>query len=294
LPVVTPSGRFHSQRAHADVFPELAAHFQQRYDAVRELTDERYVRSDWAQRNAELERDLIPVPAADFLRHPAIRYQMFVDEHVVPYELPFVRSQLPDDVLLREDSAGTPPTVALPPNGTQTSSNTVHQLHHLLRYEQETGRRLSNAGTIVEWGGGFGSLMRLILRMHGGCPTCVIVDTPLFSAVQWLYLSAVVGEERVVLHDSRPVRLAGGRVNLVPIGLVADMAVTADLFISNWALNESTQAAQEDVVSRGWFGARSLLLAMHGHHPLTEIACAWGAQRVPLGSFMPGQQYLLS
>jgi hypothetical protein len=289
-----PSGRFHNRQANADTFPELAAHFQQRYDAVRELSDERYVRSDWAQRNAELERDLLPAPADDFLRHPAIRYQMFVDEHVVPYELPFVRSQLPDDVLLREDAVGTPPTMALAPNGTQTSSNTVHQLHHLLRYEQETGRRLCNAGTIVEWGGGFGSLMRLILRMHGGCPTCVIVDTPLFSAVQWLYLSAVVGEERVVLHDSRPVRLVGGRVNLVPIGLVADMAVTADLFISNWALNESTQEAQEDVVSRGWFGARSLLLAMHGHHPLTEVACAWGAQRVPLGSFMPGQQYLLS
>src|SRR4051812_13607857 len=120
-------GRFPDRPVHADVFPELAARFQQRYDAVRELTDERYVRSDWAQRNAELERDLLPVPAADFLRHPAIRYQMFVDEHVIPCELPFVRSRLPNDVLLREDSAGSPPTVALPPNGIQTSSNTVHQ-----------------------------------------------------------------------------------------------------------------------------------------------------------------------
>jgi hypothetical protein len=189
---------------------------------------------------------------------------------------------------------GAPPTVALPPNGIQTSSNTVHQLYHLLRYEQETGRRLQDAGTIVEWGGGFGSLMRLIFRMHGGRPTCVIIDTPIFSAVQWLYLSAVLGEKHVVLHDSAPVLLIEGRINLVPIGLVSGMAVAADLFISNWALNESTQEAQDDVVSRRWFGAESLLLAMHGHHPLTEIARAWGARTVPLGSFMPGQQYLVS
>jgi hypothetical protein len=288
------SGSFHDRPAPAGAFPELAAGFQQRYDAVRELTDARYLRADWAERNAELERDLLPVPAADFLRHPAIRYQMFVDEHVLPHELPFVRSQLRDDTLLREDAVGAPPTVALPPSGIQTSSNTVHQLYHLLRYEQETGRRLQDAGTIVEWGGGFGSLMRLIFRMHGGRPTCVIIDTPIFSAVQWLYLSAVLGEEHVVLHDSAPVPLIEGRINLVPIGLVSGMAVAADLFISNWALNESTQQAQDDVVSRRWFGAESLLLAMHGHHPLTNIAGAWGARTVPLGSFMPGQQYLVS
>jgi hypothetical protein len=292
--VASHSGSFPNGPAHADVFPELAARFQQRYDAVRDLTDTRYLRADWAERNAELERDLLPVPAPDFLRHPAILYQMFVDEHVLPHELPFVRSQLPDDVLLYEDAVGGPPTVALPPNGIQTSSNTVHQLYHLLRYEQETGRRLQNARTIVEWGGGFGSLMRLIFRMHGGGPTCVIIDTPIFSAVQWLYLSAVLGEEHVVLHDSGPVRPVEGRINLVPIGLVSDLAVTADLFISNWALNESTQAAQDDVVSRQWFGAESLLLAMHGHHPLTDIAREWGARTVPLGSFMPGQQYLVA
>jgi hypothetical protein len=294
LTVVMHSGRFHNRPAPADVFPELAARFQQQYHAVRELTDERYVRSDWAERNAELERDLLPVPAADFLRHPAIRYQMFVDERVLPHELPFVRSRLPDDVLLLEDAVGGPPTVALAPNGIRTSSNTVHQLYHLLRYEHETGRRLQDAGTIVEWGGGFGSLMRLIFRMHGGCPTCVVIDTPIFSAVQWLYLSAVLGEEHIVLHGSRPVRLVGGHINLVPIGCVSDMAVTADLFISNWALNESTQEAQDDVVARGWFGARSLLLAMHAHHPLIDIARASGARPVPLGSFMPGQQYLVS
>ncbi len=144
----------------------------------------------------------------------------------------------------------------------------MHQLFHLLRYEETTGRQLGDIGTVVEWGGGgFGSLMRLLVRRHGGQPTCVIFDTPIFSAVQWLYLSAVLGEGGVVLHSSAPVEPVAGRINLVPIGLAMDTTVAADLFISNWALNESTSAAQHDVIARDWFGAHSLLLAMHAGDP---------------------------
>src|ERR1700712_3150599 len=271
----------------------VARRFGQKVSAVRDCVEARYVRADWAERNAELEADLLPVPPEDFLRHPAIRYQMFVDDRVLPHELPYIRSRLADDSLLAEDPAGSPPTVPLEGSALRTSSNTVHQLHHLLRYEEATGRRIRDANTIVEWGGGFGSLMRLVVRMHGGEANCVVIAPPVFSAVQWLYLALVLGEDKVVLHDAGPVRLQKGRVNIVPIGLVADMDVSADLFISNWALNESTPAAQEDVVGRRWFGADSLLLAMHAGDPLTDVVVQHGARPVPLGDFMPGQQYLV-
>ncbi|MFE2752540.1 hypothetical protein ACFXGA_11130 [Actinosynnema sp. NPDC059335] len=275
-------------------FGDLASRFAERLAAVRPLVDARYVRPDWARRNAELARDLLPAPPADFLRHPSIAFQMFVDERVLPHELPYVRPRLADEHLLAEPPVGDPPTTPLPDSDIRTSSNTVHQVFHLLRYEEATGRRIGDAATIVEWGGGFGALMRLIVALHGGEPTCVIFDTPVFSAVQWLYLCAVLGEERVVLHDTGPVRPVRGRVNLVPIGLVAETDVAADLFISNWALNESMPAARQDVVDRRWFGAGSLLLAMHAGDPFTEVVLAAGAAAVPLGDFMPGQQYLVS
>ncbi|GAA2789752.1 hypothetical protein GCM10010533_29940 [Mycolicibacterium pallens] len=275
-------------------FNDLAKLFAEHFRRVQNCVDPRYVRPDWVARNLELERHLLPVPPVDFLRHPAIRYQMFVDERVVAHELPFIRRRLPDDHLLAEDPIGDPPTTTLPDSGVRTSSNTVHQLFHLLRYEETTGRQLGDIGTVVEWGGGFGSLMRLLVRRHGGQPTCVIFDTPIFSAVQWLYLSAVLGEGGVVLHSSAPVEPVAGRINLVPIGLAMDTTVAADLFISNWALNESTSAAQHDVIARDWFGAHSLLLAMHAGDPLTERALGRGARAVPLGDFMPGQQYLVA
>src|SRR3954447_16593433 len=149
------------------VFSDLAARFCDQFELVRDCVDPRYVRPDWAERNAALERDLLTSPG-DFLRHPAVRFQMFVDERMLPHELPYVRARLGRDELLAEDAVGEPPTVAVPETSVWTSSNTVHQLYHLLRYEDATGRRVSDADTVVEWGGGFGSLMRLFVRMHGG------------------------------------------------------------------------------------------------------------------------------
>ena len=274
-------------------FPDLAQRFAAQFDAVRDLVEPRYVRSDWLDRNAELERDLLPVPPADFLRHPAIRYQMFVDEHVVPRELPYVRARLPAPELMAEDAVGCPPLIPISGTPLATSSNTIHQLHHLLRYEDATGRRVADAATVVEWGGGFGSLMRLLVRLHPGAPSCVVLDTPVFSALQWLYLAAVLGEERVVLHSRAPVAPATGRLNVVPIGLAAELEVEADLFVSTWALNESTPAAQRHVIGRAWYGAPSLLLAMDEHDPLAAPALEHGAQPVPLGDFMPAQRYFV-
>src|SRR5829696_6940422 len=100
--VPNQSGSSGRLRPAPDTFAGLAPQFAQRFNTVRQLVDPRYVRADWAERNARLERDLLPIPPADFLRHPAIRYQMFVNERVLPYELPFVRAQLGSDRLLFE------------------------------------------------------------------------------------------------------------------------------------------------------------------------------------------------
>lgn len=252
-------------------------------ESVARLDEPAFVRVDWAERAAALVGTLGPVPPRDFLRRPEILYQMFVGEKYLQHEAPYVRSRLEGAAveLLAEDPVGAPPSPA----------NTVHHLHHLLRYEELTGRAVADAGTIVEWGAGYGNLAKLIARLHGGEPTLVLLDLPAFSAVQWLYLSSVLGEERVVLHTSAPVELAVGRINVVPIGLATGLTVDADLLVSTWALNESTAAAQAFVLEREWFGAEALLLGMHRGDPFEPAALAAGAVATPLGDWMPGQHY---
>jgi len=275
----------------SEAFTRLATRLSDQLDAVGGAVDPTFVRPDWAERNSGLERALRPTPPRDYLRHPSVAHQMFVGEKYLAHELPWVLERLTDHDLLNEPDAGDPPRTALPEHGVVTSSNTVHHLHHLLRYERL--RPLAEAEVIVEWGAGYGNLMRLLDRLHPGAPTCVLIDTPVFSALQWLHLSLVLGEERVVLHTEPGAPVVAGRLNVVPLGLVRDLEVTADLFVSTWALNESTPAAQEHVLGRAFFGAEDLLLAMNDSDPLVPAVLAAGARAEALGDFMPGQHYYL-
>ena len=272
-------------------FAELAAGFEPRLDAVLGLVEAEWVREDWAGRNAQLEAALRPVPPADYLRLHPVQDQMFVGERFVAPELPFVLEHLADRAVLQEPAPGDPPTVELPGLGRRGSPNTVHHLHHLLHYEQL--RPLGDAQVVVEWGAGFGNLARLLDALHPGAPTCVLIDIPVFSALQWLHLSLVCGPERVVLHTEPGTPLTPGCFNVVPLGLARGLDVAADLFVSTWALNESTPAAQKHVLERGFFGARDLLIAMNTGDPLEPAVLAAGARRHAIGAWMPGQHYFL-
>lgn len=274
-------------------FDALRGRFAACWSQVRHLSDPVFVRSDWRERNEALARDLAPAPPRDFLWHPAILFQMFVGDRYVAHELPYVTSRLERLEDAREDPVGSPPLVPMDGRDWDTSANTVHHLHHLLRYEETTGRRLAESDVIVEWGAGYGNLAKLIRRRHGGEPTLVLFDTPIFSCLQWLYLASVLGEEVVVLHTAAGQQVEAGKVNVVPIGLVRSLAVEADLFVSTWALNESEPAAQDEVIERRWFGASALLLAMHEGDPLESLVLDAGARRVAVGEFMPAQRYLV-
>lgn len=82
----------------------------------------------------------------------------------------------------------------------------------------------------------------------------------------------MLGFDRVVLVDSPDVPIEEGKVNILPVGLAEGRTPEADLFISTWALSESSPAAQELVVGRDWFGARSLFLGYQDSN--TEFAVA--------------------
>lgn len=274
-------------------FDALRSQFSTRWTLVRGLSDPAFVRSDWSERNEELARDLAPAPPRDFLRHPAILYQMMLGDRYVAEELPYVASRLADLEDAREDAVGSPPLVSMPERDWSTSANTVHHLHHLLRYEEATQRRVADCDCVVEWGAGYGNLAKLIRRRHGGDPTLVLLDTPVFSCLQWLYLASILGEDAVVLHSTPGQAVEDGLVNVVPIGLVSELTVAADLFISTWALNESEPAAHDEVIGRDWFGAPALLLAMHAGDPLEPRVLAAGAEPLHVGPFMPAQRYLV-
>ncbi len=171
---------------------------------------------------------------------------MFVGERYLAHDLPWVLERLGNPALLAEEPAGDPPWIALPEHGVVTSANTVHHLHHLLRYEQVCP--LAAADVVVEWGRGSRE-PRAAGRPPASPEPHLRADRHAGVLRAAAAPVAVLGEDRVALHTEPGAPVEPGRMNVVPLGLVHDLDVTADLFVSTWALNESTPAAQRSMCS---------------------------------------------
>lgn len=67
------------------------------------------------------------------------------------------------------------------------SRNLIHQMYHLWKWQQVTGQRVADLGSIVEFGGGYGAMALVASRMEfGGRYT--IIDLPEFLLLQEYFL----------------------------------------------------------------------------------------------------------
>jgi hypothetical protein len=242
-------------------FDRLSAEAAARFAGIRSLIDEASVVPYWARSEERLEHDLVSDPPFDFLRHPVVLETMQVRG---PRALRGTVRALEDRCgpgrlrpLLEEDLVGVP---VLDCRRYACSHTLVHHLYHLERFAEATGEDWRRVERIVELGAGYGSLARLVRRNAERPPTHVIVDLPVPALLQWLFLGSIFGAEHVDLLDS-PRPPVPGRITIVPAGLADRVELTADLFVSTWALSEIARAAQDRVAAAEWFGAERILVA---------------------------------
>lgn len=218
----------------------------------------------WHRFNSRLESALLPLPPYSFLRDPTVRHTMFVDarerwmkEQLAllkqTYSLPQLKSQLV------EDDVGRPPIASV---RLMTSHNSIHHHYHFTLFGQKTGLDLNRITRVIEWGGGYGNQAKIFTRINPEA-TYTIIDTPLFCALQKLYLSTVLGRDRVHLISTEAGQISERRINLLPLSRLEDLAerIQSDLFVSTWGLSESSTDAQDFVVDHRWFDADHLLLS---------------------------------
>lgn len=109
--------------------------------------------------------------------------------------------------------------------------------------------RAEQRGALVEWGGGFGNMVRLTQQFDDP-PVHIVFDSPTMLALQYAYLADVgvptANPPNVWLHGTKELHVA------------ADV----DTFIATWSLDECSQACQDTVIDADWFGARTVLIAM--------------------------------
>jgi len=255
----------HIKRVQRNVFHVLCGDFPKIYGKLKKYDVSKFTTPVWEQLNAEIESTLLPYPCFSFLRNPLIRSTMVIADfgQVLKQELAMLEQQVSKDklkALLEEDYVGNPLII----NSTYlTSHNSIHHLYHLTKFLKITKSTLDEINTVVEWGGGYGNLARIFKRLNLATHTYIIIDTPLFSSLQWLYLTTILGEENVNLLQNSKDIVRPGKINLLPICFLDDHQISADLFISTWALSESSSFSHDYVVEREWFKSKHLLLAYH-------------------------------
>jgi len=148
---------------------------------------------------------------------------------------------------VRESAVGDPrPFVDYWPS----SGNLLAQAYHICRFEDLTGARLSDVDFIVEFGGGYGALCRLLCTL-GFRGTYAIFDFPEFSALQRFYLRAhgLPVVERSRREPGRPeivtVSTAGGLDDELE-GRSSGRAA----FVAFWSLSEAPLPVREAIMTR--------------------------------------------
>lgn len=135
--------------------------------------------------------------------------------------------------------------------------------------------------TVLEWGGGFGNMAR-ITRCYETPPTHIIVDSPIMLALQQAWLTELHSVEGVAFATHRD----------------AELVTRVDSFVATWSLDECAPACTDWLISRDWFGASTVLVAMYPDkdlfpeaHGLHARLVAQGFREVP--SFHPPSVYLV-
>jgi len=145
------------------------------------------------------------------------------------------------------------------------SPNTAASLYQLSMFNNL--HPLKPGSTIVEFGAGYGSLANIVATYLNYDLTYVCIDLPEMLALQYNFLLACLGEDRVSRYSDNNQRIQNGKINLVPVYRINEVGLKADMFISTFALTESSVCCQEEMAKKGYFGAEYFYLVGHEAPP---------------------------
>jgi hypothetical protein len=287
------------KRDQVATFYTLRKNFPDIYNKLKNYNVAQFTTPLWENYNKKLEKTFLPYPPFSFLENPVIMHTMFVAAggKWLRKELAFLEKKISKNrlkVLLQEDYVGDPLLFNLT---YLTSHNSIHHLYHLIRFFDKTRCNLDQIDTTIEWGGGYGNMAKIFKRLKPTSSTYIIIDTPLFSCIQWLYLTTVFGVENVHLLQNAEDIIQAEKINLVPICFLDCREISADLFISTWALSESSKYSQDYVVAHKWFDSKYILLAYQDSCEKLPDAGRLGKLAADIGAtienieFLPGNHY---
>lgn len=258
-------------RSQMDSFGRMSTKYLEFYDRLDGKEDLRqssvyahdgYDWKSWSQNIKDSFHTRVPL---GFLRQPTIAKTMvfggWQDFDATNKRIDLVVSVYGKErskELLREDYVGLPKITNA---HYQTSANRAHHASHLAAYHNARNKPFFDCQCIVEWGGGYGDMARLVRRLNNQA-TYIIIDLPELCTLQYIYLCSVEDKDSAALVVPGTT-IVPGKTNIVPVAsiLQGKIEIHADAFISTWALTESPEEAQLFALGQDLFKARRILLA---------------------------------
>lgn len=212
-------------------------------EIVGSSTDKIGVDGAWLSNSDRLCQRILTSDPADFLKWDVISRTMVVgNAEFVPLELAFLQA-LPDwksrwENAIKESLVGSPDMF---PGFPSSSGNLIHLAYHLANFETKTGTSISESGFILEFGGGYGNMCRLVHNL-GFKGRYVIFDLPPLSALQRFFLNM---NGIPAVHTAKPFKTAPNDVICVSEfeqlqTIFSDRVNFVDAaFIATWSLSEA-------------------------------------------------------
>ncbi len=130
----------------------------------------------------------------------------------------------------------------------KTSGNLIHHSYHLAKFEEKTGIKPEKMDYIFEFGGGYGSICRLLFNL-GFKGKYIIFDLQEFSALQQYYLKML---GLPVMTDNNNNSETGiyciSDINLLKEFVTYKSNTMTSLFIATWSLSETPLAFRNIIV----------------------------------------------
>ena len=130
----------------------------------------------------------------------------------------------------------------------ESSANLIHHAYHISRFERAFGEKVHDLGFVLEFGGGYGSVSRLLHNL-GFDGKYIIFDLPHFSALQEFYLKALSLPVRDVAdfgQTERGIFLVSSLETLKR--LTSSLGFQKSLFIATWSISEAPIHLRQEIL----------------------------------------------
>jgi len=258
---------FHSNKINKCVFNKVYEVTRNRYlKKIKTYNFSDYIMPKWQSNMEKMEKYFVNKFSFNFLNNKVIKRTMFVNTSGLwkNTELDLIKSFFGIEKtknLLKENNIGRP---LLNDRQFVTSGNSIHHLYHFAKFFKETGVQPEKIHNVVEVGGGYGNMARLFKKLNRSV-TYTILDLPVFSYIQLVYLRTLFGNDGVNLVDKDNKEIKQGKINILPLDkeLLAELgkSIQCDIFLSTWALSESNKKMQETIRNMTYFKSQYILLA---------------------------------